>query len=282
MPSTQFEIAAEGARLVGWRQGRGPTVLLLHGGPGLSDYLESLVPELADGYDLVRYQQRGVPPSSTEGPFRVEDHVADAIRVLDQLGLSRVLLLGHSWGGHLALHLLASHPERFRAALVVDPLGAVPDGGEADLGRNLSAHLDPRVAARAAELDARAMRGEGTEEDQVEGLGLVWPGYFADPATAPPMPPMRISVDCYSQTFDSIHDHFRRQTLVRRLPGVEVPLTLLLGAKSPIPNRHGEATAALVPGAELRVAEGVGHLLWLERPGLVREALDGLRERSAD
>lgn len=277
-----FEVGAGSSLIAGWKTGTGPPVVLLHGGPGLSEYTESLLPELTDAYTVIRFQQRGLEPSTTEGPFDVETHLADTIAVLDQLGLDRPLIAGHSWGGHLAMHLMAAYPDRVAAALVLDPLGAVGDGGESDLARILGERASPEAAARAAELDQKALRGDGTAADALEGLALMWPGYFADPATAPPMPPMEMSVEVYSQTFESVRQHFQRQTLVSRLPKVTIPTIFLLGEKSPIPTSHGVASAALMPDAEARVLADCGHLIWLDRPGAVREGLDDLsRSRGA-
>ncbi|HEY6539161.1 MAG TPA: alpha/beta hydrolase [Candidatus Dormibacteraeota bacterium] len=281
MSTPDFEVGSGDDRIAGWRSGAGPAVLLLHGGPGLSEYMDSLEPELVDGYTVVRYQQRGLDPSTLAGPFDVASQAKDAIAVLDHLGYDRVTVVGHSWGGHLALHLLTLYPERLAAALIIDPLGAVADGGEADLGRILGERLTPEAAQRAAEIDEKAMRGEGTDLDQMEALNLVWPAYFADPVKAPPMPPLRISIPAYSATFDSIHDHFKRKSLVSGLPSCQVPTTLLLGAESPIPNKFGIETAALIPGAELRVVADSGHFPWLERPGVTRSELDALRARAS-
>lgn len=278
--AVDFQLGGVEDRLAGWRSGSGIPVLVLHGGPGLSDYTESLVAELGPSYETIRYQQRGLEPSTTSGPFDVETQVDDVLRVMDHLQLDRPLVLGHSWGGHLAMHLIATHPERVQGTLIVDPLGAVPDGGEEDLGRNLAERASPEAAARSAELDARALQGEGTEEDAIEGLRLVWPGYFADPKTAPPMPPMRMSVAAYSETFTSIRQHFGNQTLVRLLPTVRVATAFLLGQESPIPNSHGMASAALIEGARVDVLAHCGHLPWLEQPGSVRAALDRLVGRA--
>jgi pimeloyl-ACP methyl ester carboxylesterase len=51
--------------------------------PGLSDYTAPLAAELADAFGVIRYQQRGLAPSTTPGPFSIGQHVADAIAVLD-------------------------------------------------------------------------------------------------------------------------------------------------------------------------------------------------------
>ena len=272
----EFAASVPGGVISASRAGSGAPVLILHGGPGLSDYTVSLAGELEDAFEVIRYQQRGLAPSTTSGPFDVDRHVADAIAVLDAAGAGRAYVIGHSWGGHLAMHLAARHQDRLLGLVVVDPLGAVPDGGESDLGRILAERIPPDRAARAQELDERAMAGGGTAEDALEGLAIVWPGYFSSPAKAPPMPPLGLSLECYAGTFDSIHQHFEHQTLERSLPSLKIPAVFVLGAASPIPPRHGVASAALIPGARHVIEDDCGHFIWLERPGSVRRALHGI------
>ncbi|MGA8207756.1 MAG: alpha/beta hydrolase [Candidatus Dormiibacterota bacterium] len=279
MKSTNFEVGSGDHRLAGWQAGSGPALVVLHGGPGLSEYTESLLPELTDRYTVIRYQQRGLAPSTTEGPFDVETQVADTVSILDELGLDRAVIIGHSWGGHLLMHLMASHPDRVAAGLVIDPLGAIGDGGEADLGRILGERTTPEAAARAAELDEKALRGEGTAADAIEGLALVWPGYFPDPSSAPPMPAMEMSLAAYAETMASCREHFERQTLVSLLPKTHVPALFLLGEQSPIPPAHGVASAALMPDAKVTVLPNCGHFVWLDQPGSVRLGVDSLYAR---
>jgi pimeloyl-ACP methyl ester carboxylesterase len=272
----EFQALVLDGSITGSLVGDGPPVLVLHGGPGLSDYTAPLAAEL-DGFRMIRYQQRGLAPSVTSGPFDVSQHVADAVAVLDAAGADRAYVLGHSWGGHLAMHLAVQHPDRLLGLVLVDPLGAVPDGGAGDLDRNLSSRIPPELAARARELDERAMAGEGSEEDALEGLAIVWPGYFASPDKAPPMPPLRISVECYAETFASINEHFQQHTLEQSLPSLQLSAVFLLGAESPIPPEHGIASAELIPGARFVVEADCGHFPWLERPGSVRHALEDIR-----
>ena len=272
----EFAASVPGGVITASQAGAGAPVLILHGGPGLSDYTGPLAAELDDAFAVIRYQQRGLAPSTTSGPFDVDRHVADAIAVLDAAGAGRAYVIGHSWGGHLAMHLAARHQDRLLGLVVVDPLGAVPDGGESDLGRILAERIPPDRAARAQELDERAMAGEGTVQDALEGLAIVWPGYFSSPAQAPPMPPLGLSLDCYAGTFASIHQHFEHQTLERSLPSLKIPAVFVLGAASPIPPRHGVASAALIPGARHVIEDDCGHFIWLERPGSVRRALQNL------
>jgi proline iminopeptidase len=273
----EFRAVVAGGSITGWVAGDGPPVLVLHGGPGLSDYTASLGRELGDGFRVIRYQQRGLAPSVISGPFDIGRHVADAIAVLDAAGADRAYVVGHSWGGHLAMHLAVSHPGRVLGLVIVDPLGAVPDGGEGDLGRNLAERIPPELAARAAELDERAMAGEGTAVEAMESLAILWPGYFSAPDEALPMPPLRLSVQCYAETFASVQAHFAEHALELSLPWLRVPTVFVLGADSPIPPEHGIASAALIPGARYQIEEKCGHFPWLERRGSVRRALVSIR-----
>ena len=184
-----FEVAVDGGLLRGAVAGQGDPVLLLHGGPGLpSTYLRPLVDELAESYEVATYQQRGLPPSTAGAPYDVRTQVADVVAVLDGLGWERAVVAGHSWGGHLLLHLLAEHRERVVAALIIDPLGGVGDGGEAEFDAELMRRTPARDVARVQHLEQQAMSGRGSEADLMESMRLLWPAYFADPAAAPPFP----------------------------------------------------------------------------------------------
>lgn len=156
----------------------------MHGGPGLSDYTAPLAAELEDAFGVIRYQQRGPAPSTTSGPFGIGRHVADAIAVLDAAGAGRAWVVGHSWGGHLAMHLAVRHPGRLLGLVIVDPLRAVPDGGASDMEQNLTERIRPELAPRSRELDERAMAGQGTEE-ALGSLAIVWPGYLLTPGGSP-------------------------------------------------------------------------------------------------
>jgi pimeloyl-ACP methyl ester carboxylesterase len=271
-----FEVAVPGGSLAGTVGGQGTAVLVLHGGPGLPwSYLADLVDELRAAYLVAAYQQRGLPPATAGAPYDVTTQTDDVVAVMDALGWRQPVVLGHSWGGHLLLHLLARHPDRVAAALVVDPLGGVGDGGEAAFVAELGARTPPEALARAEELDERSLAGEATPEELAESLRLLWPAYFADPARATAMPDLTASIDAYSQTFESLRAEL--PALAGRLAGTAVPTLFVHGGGSPIPQSASTDTAAAIgPAASVEVVEGAGHFLWLERPGCVREALDRL------
>jgi pimeloyl-ACP methyl ester carboxylesterase len=272
----EFSVSTDGGALVGWEAGEGVPALILHGGP-TSDNTDSLVAVLPGTLRTIRYQQRGIEPSTTAEPYDIETHVADAIGVLDDRRVDEAWLIGHSWGGHLAFHVAVAHPQRVSGVIGIDVLGAVPNGGWDELDSNLVERLArdaPEAAARAQEIDERAMAGEGTDEEVLEAFELAWPYYFSRPADAPPLPETRISVPLYAGVVASVHEHFDRGTLVQGLPAFERPFGLIHGIDDPLPHGASTATAELVPHATVEIIEGAGHLPWLEQPEAFRAAVE--------
>jgi pimeloyl-ACP methyl ester carboxylesterase len=261
--------------LAGTVRGAGLPILLLHGGPGLGvEYLEPLADELADVYLVAAPQQRGLAPSGTSGPFTVADHVDDVRRVLDALGWARATVVGHSWGGHLALHVAAALPERTEAVLAVDLLGAVGDGGSAEFEAELLGRLSPADRDRAMALDERIVAGAGTPDDSMESFRLVWPAYFADPAGAPEMPPIRLADECFVEAMASVEREL--PSLERLLPTIDMPVGFVIGAGSPMPATAATDTAERIPGAWVEVVPDAGHFVWMDAPGKVLAALTRL------
>jgi hypothetical protein len=69
MQAESFSAATPDGSIEGSFAGSGPSLLLLHGGPAMTDYMDMLDAEL-DGWRSIRYQQRGLPPSAVNGPSR--------------------------------------------------------------------------------------------------------------------------------------------------------------------------------------------------------------------
>ena len=108
--------------------GSGFPIALLHGsGPGVSAWANwrLTIPELAKQYrvvapDLVGFGFTERPPDIR---YDMDTWVEHAIGVLDALGLEKVGLVGNSFGGALALHLLIRHPERIERAVLMGAVG---------------------------------------------------------------------------------------------------------------------------------------------------------------
>jgi pimeloyl-ACP methyl ester carboxylesterase len=275
MTEEPFEIAIEGGVLVGHvSDGEGPPALLLHGGAAVPDYLGGLAAELAPFFTTYRYTQRGTWPSSGGPPYGIEAHVADAVAVLDAFEISCVWVVGHSWGGHLALHLAVARPERLLGLVCIDPIGAYFEVF-ADLDATLRRGLAPETVARLDDIEARRRTADVTEDELVERFSIVWPQYFADPASPVAASPVTHSgVEVSIGVNRSLGEHFQRQALVRGLPEVELPALFLHGELDPVPTASSTRTAALIRGARVELIPDCGHFPWLERPGEVARLVE--------
>ena len=265
-------MARDGGALVGSRGGDGPPALLLHGGPCIPDYTERCAGELRGLFHVIRYTQRGVPPSSVGAPFAIEDHRADAVAVLDALGIERAWIAGHSWGGHLALHLLVARPDRVAGLVGIAALGGHGDVFSA-FGANLRAGLTDAQVARLDRIERLRREGGATEAQLVERFAMIWPRYFARPERAPPNPTRHVGLECSRATNASIAEHLRAGTLRSGLPAARAPVLMVHGADDPLPVSSSVETARLIPGARVATIDGCGHFLWLERPGELRRAV---------
>ncbi|MGC4770327.1 alpha/beta fold hydrolase [Micromonospora sp. DT44] len=101
----------------------GVPVLLLHGFPQHSGEWDEVVPPLhAAGLRTYALDQRGYSPGARPAEvagYRIPGLVADAVAVLDALGLDAVHLVGHDWGAIVAWAVAAAHPQRVRTLTAV-------------------------------------------------------------------------------------------------------------------------------------------------------------------
>jgi pimeloyl-ACP methyl ester carboxylesterase len=269
---TAFTTEDDGPMIAGRRAGSGPPILLLHGGPGLGfEYLRDLADELVVENDVAWYQQRGLAPSAPGGPYSVAADVDDARRVLERLAWEKAYVVGHSWGGHLALHVAEALPDRLLGVLAVDPLGSVGDGRWPEFDQEMLRRTPEAVRERARELDELTTEGAADDELALEGMRLVWPAYFADPAAAPPMPELSMSSERSAEMGRSILAEL--PALEAGLPDIRVPVGFVHGSRSPMPIAASTDAADRIPGAWVDVVDGAGHFVWVEAPGAVRASL---------
>src|ERR1700759_2049092 len=114
-------VTDDGERRPAENTGGGEPLLFVHEFAGDHRSWEPQVRFFSAAYRCVTYAARGYPPSDVPTDpeaYSQERAVADAITVLDGLGIGQAHVVGLSMGGFTALHLALGHPERVRAAVV--------------------------------------------------------------------------------------------------------------------------------------------------------------------
>jgi proline iminopeptidase len=145
--SGQDSLRLPGATLHYQTMGWGEPVLILSGGPGTpSAYLEPVFVEVAHRARAILLEQRGTGRSvlthtdSTTLTLRLAVEDIEALR--KRLGVEKLTLLGHSWGGQLAMAYTVAYPTRVHALVLVGSAGAGP-GLEEEMSQKLKARLTP-------------------------------------------------------------------------------------------------------------------------------------------
>ncbi len=145
----------------------GIPIVLLHGLASQSHIFDLVAPLLAESSRVVALDQRGHGASAApDGGYDFASVVADAAAFLDALGFKRAVIVGHSWGGNVALEFAATHPNRAAALVFID-------GGFLDMQAN------PKMTWAFAEKRLAPPRLAGTPVEEfrtmIKGyLGSLW------------------------------------------------------------------------------------------------------------
>lgn len=163
------------------RFGNNPRVrlLLLHGGPGATheyfEAMESFLP--AEGIEFIYYDQLGSAYSDQpkdEALWTIDRFVDEVEQVRQALGLERdsFYLLGHSWGGILAVEYALAHQQNLKGLVVSNMMMSIPDYNEY-AGKVLAAGMDPAVVREIREIEKRG------EYESPRYMELLIPNFYA-------------------------------------------------------------------------------------------------------
>lgn len=133
----RIDVDVPGGRLAAYRLGPdrsdAPVVLAIHGITSTSRSWLAVSQALGDRATLVAVDLRGRGASHTlPGPFGLDVHAADALAVLDALGLESAIVTGHSLGAYIAARLAVRHPDRVRGLVLVDGGLTIPGSEDVD------------------------------------------------------------------------------------------------------------------------------------------------------
>jgi len=268
--------------------GDGPPIVVVHGGPDFDH--EYLLPEmdlLADRYRLIYYDQRGRGRSfSGEGAADVTlaSEMEDLDRVREAAGVRQAALLGHSFGGLLAMEYAIRHPDRV-SHLVLMNTAPASHAGLLLLRKEIAARKSPEQAARTRQLatDPAYRRGDvepeaeyyaihfGTTLRHVDQLGAVVARLRRSFTAAGIVAARAIEESLYAQTWD--REGYDLAPGLRTLP---MPALVITGDDDFAPLEVEREIAAAIPNARLAVLEDCGHFAYLEQPAAVRTLLADL------
>ena len=176
----------DGRTLAYRRIGSGPTLVCHPGGPGFSSLYLGDLAGLGQELELVLLDPRGTggsDPAARPRAYAIADYVADVEELREHLGLERLLLLGHSHGGVVAIEYAATHPDRVERLILASTLAALTAraGGRDAAGGRGAGRASPgtRMRVDALETEAAGSFDDGRRADGALPCAMM-PLYFAD------------------------------------------------------------------------------------------------------
>lgn len=256
--------------------GTGTPVVLLHGGPGLWDYLASLEALLADEFTVVRFDQRGCGRSTGRGgPFTIEQAVDDLDQVRAALGFSQWSVVGHSWGAELAIRYAARYPNRTASVAYIAGVGAgnsFKDAHVVELNRRLGPDRD-RWAALSA-----IPAGDRTTAEERERCLLQWRTDFSPGSDAAghalalwETRPTGAVINTAANR--ELWNDRETEDLHLAAARITCPVTMISGNDDPRPWTATGSLLAVLPRASRTVLSDAGHAPWAERPADTRSLI---------
>jgi pimeloyl-ACP methyl ester carboxylesterase len=201
--------------------------------------------------------QEGQPPTGIKS---VQDYAALVVELLDAVGIDQGILMGHSIGGWIALHVATTRPDRVSRLILVDSMGLdVPSAPSPNLQVIDEESFAKAVFGRLGLIATAQAYGFGAEwenvrrgpefERQWKGRGLV---------------------------ASLVQGRCADAELTRRVQTISADTLLIWGRLDGIvPLSHGEALRAALPHSRLKVLERCGHLPMVEKPETFHRLLYG-------
>ena len=258
--------------------GSGAPIVLLSGGPGLSiEYMLPVAQLLPAGYRSVAFEQRGTgrsrPQSFDPATLTIQTVVEDLEALRVRLQQDRLTLLGHSWGGMLAMAYAAAHPDRVDRLILVGSGGPTLEFAQR-FGDNIEARLRPEDVELRRYWLAAAKDGVDSAKTSIETLKAIVPGYFFDRkaglAFASDLKAGQLHPDVNAGLFADMRKHYDSRDGLKNL---KRPVLIMQGHQDPISDKTAEDIRTLIAGSRLVYINRCGHFPWIEQPEAFRNAI---------
>jgi pimeloyl-ACP methyl ester carboxylesterase len=268
-----------GTRLHIVERGEGPPLVLVHGlAAQLRNFVYGMVEPLAEKFHVVCVDRPGCGYSArpAQVPASLSGQAETIAKLVASLGLEKPIIVGHSYGGALALSMALNHPESVGGLALIAPL-THPQSMVPSAFRDLVIHsrrlrkliawtfaTPVSIASGAKTLDLVFRPDAAPADFPLAAGGVLWL-----------RPEQFIAASC---DLVSVNDELPQ--MVQRYRSIRVPVGILFGRDDNIlkPEEHGNAMQSKVDDLTLTLVEG-GHMLPIAAPKLTARWVDEFAQR---
>jgi len=263
--------------------GQGDTILILHGGWGAEhSYLIDPFVNLATNYHFIFYDQRGsIRSQCPDSLISVDNHVEDVERIRKSTGQDKLLLIGHSMGGFLAMSYLEKYSDRVKGLILIS--SAPAKGTVKKLTEDI---LEPALKRWTRQEVIDTLKANGLDQEiqnnytdkqrgtwhritfaalnlhHVKNWRKIKGAFFHNASSSD------IAATSGPQEWD----------FTQTLKNADFPITIIHGDDDYLPLDFQKEWTPEVPNSKLKIIENAGHLCWIDQPDnfatTVRTALE--------
>lgn len=256
--------------------GQGDPLLIMHGGPGADHTTMLSLEPLADQFTLIFYDHRcnGRSIGADVTSMTWENLTADADALRRELGFEKWAVLGHSFGGMVALEYALRYPQHVSHLLLMDTCGDIR------WVRQNAPELLTKQGYKPAEVQAarRFFSGELTPREFLPTMMKFGKAYYYNPNLLTFIRGifsggLRVKIQPEAQIY-AFSQLLPGWTVMGRLGEITAPTLVLAGRHDfQFPPEHQAILAERIPTAQLALIERAGHNAPIERPAEVIEAV---------
>ena len=246
-------------------QGSGEPLIILHGGPGMdATYLHPHLDGLGQIFQLISYDQRGsgkVTEQLDTLMLNVDQFVEDLEEFRKAMGLKKINLLGHSWGGLLAMNYAIKYPDQLDAVILVSSAG-----GDASVADKTRMTFMDRLSPADKESYFRMLSENylATNEGISALAKIHWKPFVVDNEKIP------FIKDAFNENMPLIQRHIEKSLagydLYNKLSKLDIPTLIIHGDYDPIPMEDIKKLHHSINGSKLVVLKDCGHFPFIEQP----------------
>lgn len=252
--------------------GKGKPLIVLHGGPGLTqDYLLPQLYALAENNFVIFYDQRGCGQSTGEikpETINLETFVNDLETIRKAFHFEKIAILGHSWGGFLAMHYAIAHPESIDKLILSNSMPGSSEGlalFASEWLRRMSPYLEEYYSIQ------NAPGFDEGDPDLIERLHrLLFRTYCYDPEKADLLNVRMTSTAAVNKAkvFTLFREHVFEMPfdVHASLQNLKMPTLIIHGEADPIPPATAQRLHESIQGSKFILIKKCGHFPHVEKP----------------
>lgn len=267
-----FDIEGSGLVVNGDRLREKPVAFVIHGGPG-ADHTsyKPTFSHLTQNLQLVYFDHRGQGRSArgNKATYTLENNVEDMEALRQYLGLNQIVVIGTSYGGMVALSYAVRYPQNVSDLIVVAT--AANSQFLSIAKQNLAQRGTPEQQAIAQYLWQGKFESEAQLQEYFQVMGSLYALNYNPKATAAAWKRTILSVDAINVAFGGF---LRTYNVLEQLHQITAPTLVLAGQQDWIcPPECSQEIAQAIPQAELTIFENCGHLIRVDQPKALLNAI---------